>query len=126
MIRFRKIVTIRIAPPESETDWLSVRCLGGTAKWLPESCILSLKADVLDDEIHEKWLGFLASKPVTFKLEVDYQTGDSPEAVHTKCFSKCREATLEFRSATIRPKGTLPAHRRVHAGVQKANSYQYQ
>jgi hypothetical protein len=110
MIRLAKIVTIRIAPTASRPSSLAVRCLSGRAKWSPDSRILSLKADVIDDEAHEKWADFFDPKPPTFELEIDCQTGASPEEISTSCFNKCVEATLEMRSATARPKGPATMH----------------
>ena len=105
MIRLAKILTIRVAPVDPKSGSLTVRCLNGRAKWSPESRILSLKADVIDDEAHDKWLDFFASKPTAFELEVDCRTGASSEQVSTSCFSKCHEAMLELRSTTVRAKG---------------------
>ena len=61
MIRLPKIVTIRVAPAGDRAGWLTVRCLGGRAKWTEESRMLSLKADVLDEETRDKCLDFFAS-----------------------------------------------------------------
>jgi hypothetical protein len=105
MIRLPKIVTIRVAPAEHRAGWLTLRCLGGRAKWTEESRTLSLKADVPDEETHDKWLDFFASKPCSFRMEVDWQLNDSSNKISTSCFAKCRDAALELRSATVRPKG---------------------
>jgi hypothetical protein len=110
MVRLPNIVTIRVASPASRSGLLAVRCLSGRAKWSPDSRILSLKADIIDDEAQEKWADFFASKPTAFELELDCQTGGSAEKVTTSRFSRCVQATLEFRSATARPKGPATTH----------------
>ena len=103
MIRLPKIVTVRVAPTQPGGGSLVVRCLGGRAKWTPESRLLSLRIDVIDDEANASWLEFFASNPTDFQLEVCCQSGTSAERVCTSCFSKCRETILELRSATVRP-----------------------
>ncbi len=110
MLRLPRIVTIRVASLASRADWLTVRCLSGRAKWSPDSHVLSLKADIIDDEAQDKWVDFFASKPSAFDLELGCQTGAPPEAICTSRFSRCTQAMLEFRSATARPKGPNTTH----------------
>jgi hypothetical protein len=66
-------------PGRAPVGWLTVRCLGGRAKWT-ESGMLSLKMDVLKEEAQDKWSDFFASK--------------------------CRDGGLELRSTTVRTKGS--------------------
>jgi hypothetical protein len=110
MVRLPSIVVIRVVPAEPPVDCLTVRCLGGRAKWSPDSRALSLKADVIDDEAHDKWADFFASRPPAFELELDCQTGASPQEITKTHFSRCAQATLEWRSATARPKGPATSH----------------
>lgn len=110
MVRLPNIVAIRVTPAAAQAALVAVRCLGGRAKWSPDSRTLSLKADVIDDESHGKWVDFFASKPSAFELELDCQTGASPENVSTNRFSRCLDATLEWRSATARPSGPTTVH----------------
>jgi hypothetical protein len=110
MIRLSGIVTIRVAATEPRTGWLTVRCLSGRAKWSPDSQLLSVKADVVDDEAVDKWAEFIDSEPPAFELELDTQTGASPEGISTSRFSSCVHAALEWRSGTVRPKGPNTTH----------------
>jgi hypothetical protein len=110
MIRLQNIVTIRVLPEALRAACLAVRCLSGRAKWSPDSRTLSLKADVIDDEALDKWADFLNSQPSAFGLELDCQTGASPEEISTSRFSRCAQATLELRSGTARPKGPATVH----------------
>jgi hypothetical protein len=105
MIRLPRVVGIRVGSVEQGDGWLAVRCLGGRAKWTDESRVLSVKADIVNEETHDQWLDFFASMPVSFRMEVDYQTDDSLDAFRTSSFTECREAVLELRSATARPNG---------------------
>lgn len=110
MIRLSRIVAIRVAATESRTDWLTVRCLSGRAKWSPDSQILSVKADVIVDEAVDKWAEFIGSEPPAFELELDTQTEALPKEISTNHFSRCVHAALECRSAIARPKGPNTTH----------------
>ncbi len=108
MIRFHNIALISVTPNAPGAISLSVRCISGRAKWVPESHTLSLHADVVDDGVvSEKFTALLSSKQAAFVLEVGCQTGVSPAELSVSRFRHCTQEAFEVRSGTVRPRGPL-------------------
>ena len=114
MIRLRDIIQITVTPDDLEKFSFSLQCLGGRAKWLPESDILSLTIDIIDSgNIFEKFLEFLGSNKNSFCIEAACRDASA-------CFRCYKQNTFEIKSGTARPAG--PSTTRFYfSGLAKLN-----
>ena len=103
-LRLRAIKRLRAAPTAVREEAIAVDCLGGRAKWIPDTQILSIKVHLIADNGADEHFTKLLRKESTFDLGVFSKTSSVR-------FSVLAVEAMELRSATARPnRGPFTLH----------------
>jgi hypothetical protein len=69
-LKVRPIKKIRVFDNKKSNESYSVECLDGRAKWIPNSCILSIKVHLITDDLNDENFLHLSKDPKTSILRL--------------------------------------------------------